>query len=177
MGTRPARPPWQGWLLPLSGTKLLGDHLPAAADHLFSRRMHRRARQTRQFNSSRPSRQEALGTLGRVESPPEAQLLTEEGSSVSLHWFCPAARHVLFAACSPFLPSAKPLALLEHYPAVPSHLPRVFLLLCAVLSALYLALPKARGRAGGWWSGRKRRKLMLRSRSEKSLPCPDRSGL
>lgn len=79
VGTRPACPPWQGWLLPLSSTKLLGDHLPAAADHLFSRRMHRRAR-TRQFNSSRPSRQEALGTLGRVESPPEAQLLTEEAA-------------------------------------------------------------------------------------------------
>lgn len=70
VGARPACPSWQGWLLPLSSTELLGDHLPAAVHQIFSWRLHRRATQSRQFNSSRPSRQAALGT----ESPPEVQL-------------------------------------------------------------------------------------------------------
>lgn len=44
---------------------------------------------------------------------------------------------------------------------VTGHPSMAFLLLHAVLPALYPALTKARGRGGGWWSPRKRDKLTL----------------
>lgn len=106
------------------------------------------------------------GPLPRSSCRPERQFL------VFLHWLCSAGRHVLLAACSPLLPLANPLAPIGCCPVVTSHPPMVFLLLCAVLSALHPTLSKAKGREGGWWSGRKRDKLMPIARSEKTVPYP-----
>lgn len=157
----------------------LGDHLPAAADPVFSWRMHRRARRNRQFSSSRPSR--LLEHWAEQSPPPEVQLerlqrqLCPCPGSVSLPWLCAPALalpscQACAVCCLLLIPS---LALVGHYPAVLRHSPRVFCFSVQCSLPFILLFPRQGGKAGDRWGGRKRSKVMLSSRSEKSLPCPD----
>lgn len=156
------------FLAPMAGLALASAQCQGTgrADPLFSWRLHSRARQSNQeMHSSLP------GPEGRKPSQHWAEWgpLLRCGCRLDRQ-LCPCTGSVQLAGTCCLLPLPAPARKQTHWhpwllsPPIHPWLSSF----CVQCSALDAALTKARGREGGWWSGKKSDKLMPISKPEKS---------